>query len=119
MQPNSIENFSSVYLSYTKRVKLYERCRRRAQRWGSPIFAFVADILEINAGTQGNVARRRIASIRAKQHRHNRPMRAHVVTAFDALRGYRCCAKATQVFCVCRVKTTCPDHGDRCHGSHD
>lgn len=114
-----IENLPSWTLNYTKRLKLYDRCRRRAQRWGSPIFALAADIVEINAGTHGNVARREIASIRAKQRRHSPPMRVHVVSAFDPLQGYRCCPKAGQVFCVCRVKTTCPDHGDRCHGSHD
>ena len=30
-----------------------------------------------------------------------------------------CCGKAKVVFCVCRVRYSCPDHGDRCHGSHD
>jgi hypothetical protein len=35
------------------------------------------------------------------------------------IRQYGCCSKARRVFCVCRVKMHCPDHGSRCHGSHD
>lgn len=30
-----------------------------------------------------------------------------------------CCDKAIPAFCVCVVRTMCPDHGDNCHGSHD
>ena len=34
-------------------------------------------------------------------------------------RDQPCCNKAQKVFCVCRVSYNCPDHGSRCHGSHD
>lgn len=30
-----------------------------------------------------------------------------------------CCDKAIPANCVCMVRTMCPDHGDRCHGTHD
>ncbi len=30
-----------------------------------------------------------------------------------------CCEKAIPVFCVCYLSYTCPDHGGRCHGTHD
>lgn len=30
-----------------------------------------------------------------------------------------CCDKAILRNCVCSYSTTCPDHGVRCHGSHD
>lgn len=32
---------------------------------------------------------------------------------------YICCEKALPSFCVCIVRTCCPDHGDNCHGTHD
>lgn len=33
----------------------------------------------------------------------------------------RCCPKAkkSEMFCVCTIMTSCPDHGSRCHGTHD
>lgn len=34
-------------------------------------------------------------------------------------RSYACCTKAIPRFCVCKVRTQCPDHGERCNGSHD
>jgi hypothetical protein len=30
-----------------------------------------------------------------------------------------CCDKAIPRPCVCRIKTMCPEHGLKCHGSHD
>jgi hypothetical protein len=30
-----------------------------------------------------------------------------------------CCPKAAFRGCVCYVSFTCPDHGARCHGTHD
>lgn len=38
---------------------------------------------------------------------------------FDKFRGRGCCDKAIPVFCVCRLKTLCPDHGHICRGTHD
>jgi hypothetical protein len=42
---------------------------------------------------------------------------------FDAWRGrnagYICCAQAIPIHCVCRVSTQCPEHGRKCHGTHD
>lgn len=35
------------------------------------------------------------------------------------LKFYACCDKAEQRPCVCEYSTTCPEHGDRCHGTHD
>ena len=35
------------------------------------------------------------------------------------VRKVLCCEKAIPAFCVCRVRTVCSEHGDRCHGSHD
>lgn len=30
-----------------------------------------------------------------------------------------CCDKALPTFCVCMFRSICPEHGDKCHGSHD
>jgi len=30
-----------------------------------------------------------------------------------------CCENAIPTFCVCLVRTMCPTHGDKCHGTHD
>lgn len=35
------------------------------------------------------------------------------------LRRHACCEKATFINCVCEAATTCPDHGERHHGTHD
>ena len=32
---------------------------------------------------------------------------------------HACCEKAVRVYCVCRVSYKCPDHGQKCVGSHD
>lgn len=37
-----------------------------------------------------------------------------------ASHGNRCCDLARRVMgCVCRERTLCPVHGDRCNGSHE
>lgn len=37
----------------------------------------------------------------------------------EQLKRYACCEKAVHVGCVCMYSTDCPEHGRRCHGSHD
>lgn len=37
----------------------------------------------------------------------------------EAYKEYMCCEKAIPSPCVCFVCIFCPDHGKRCHGSHD
>ena len=32
---------------------------------------------------------------------------------------HACCYKAQAVFCVCLLCMKCPDHGFKCHGTHD
>ncbi len=36
-----------------------------------------------------------------------------------SIAGDRCCPKAEVAPCMCKVRYTCPDHGDHCVGSHD
>ncbi len=37
----------------------------------------------------------------------------------EKLKRYACCDKAVETMCVCTYSTECPDHGQRCHGTHD
>lgn len=37
----------------------------------------------------------------------------------QSISGGRCCPNAKVVPCMCEVSYNCPDHGVRCHGSHD
>jgi hypothetical protein len=39
--------------------------------------------------------------------------------AHDMVERYGCCDKAELRQCNCLVSTVCPDHGIRCHGTHD
>jgi hypothetical protein len=36
-----------------------------------------------------------------------------------SITGDRCCPKAVVAPCVCKVRYTCEDHGNRCIGNHD
>lgn len=44
---------------------------------------------------------------------------ALVKRAYAPLPSRRCCAKAVRQQCVCAESWTCPDHGTKCHGTHD
>lgn len=33
--------------------------------------------------------------------------------------GTKCCSRAIPRFCVCSWSSVCPDHGVKCHGTHD
>ena len=37
----------------------------------------------------------------------------------EQLARFACCEKAVQRGCVCLYSTDCPDHGQRCNGTHD
>lgn len=37
----------------------------------------------------------------------------------ETLARYACCDKAEVRGCVCTFSTSCPDHGNRCFGTHD
>lgn len=37
----------------------------------------------------------------------------------EQLARFACCEKAVPTNCVCFYSTKCPDHGQRCHGTHE
>jgi len=39
--------------------------------------------------------------------------------AKERLKRVACCEKAVEVHCVCDISIECPDHGRKCHGTHD
>lgn len=51
---------------------------------------------------------------RQQRREYDQRMRSYVASAIQA-----CCDLAILRPCVCLVSYSCPEHGEKCHGSHD
>ena len=92
---------------------LATRWRRRAARWNSNLWDRAGIAMRRKHFRKGIFEFWEL--VRARKYRKAEP----VILVDVELRRHACCSKARRVFCVCRIRTECPDHGTRCNGSHD